>query len=119
VQKIYHIRDELDDAVATDLHESEATTAVRPSFDSFNLLTEEDVHKLINNSKATSRCLNPIPRSLLLSCIDPLIPVITKIINSSLESGYFPNEWKKAVVPPLLKKAGLESVLRTYTPSVT
>jgi len=46
------------------------------------------VRKLINSSKGTSCCLNPIP-TLLLSCIDPLIPVITKIINSSLESGIF------------------------------
>jgi len=116
VQKISRIRDELDDSVATDLHESEATTAVLPSFDSVNLLTQEDVRKLINNSKATSCCLDPITTSLLLSCIDPLIPVITKVINSSLESGYFPNEWKKAVVRPLLKKAGLKSVFKNLRP---
>ena len=30
------------------------------------------------------------------SCSEPLIPVITNIINNSLESGIFPDSWKEA-----------------------
>ena len=65
---------------------------------------------LIANSRSTSCCLDPIPTHLLKSCSDSLIPVITNIINSSLESGIFPDCWKEAVVMPLLKKPGLESL---------
>ena len=38
--------------------------------------------------------------------------MITNIINSSLESGIFPDCWKEAVVIPLLKKPGLESLFK-------
>ena len=71
---------------------------------------------LIANSKSTSCCLDPIPTPLLKSCIEPLIPVITKIINISLDSGIFPVSWKEAVVIPLLKKSGLDSVFKNLRP---
>ena len=41
--------------------------------------------------------------------MDELLPVITLIINSSLQSGHFPKVWKKAIVTPLLKKCGSDS----------
>ncbi|KAL9958025.1 hypothetical protein ACROYT_G034986 [Oculina patagonica] len=50
------------------------------------------------------------------SCIEPLIPVITRIINISLESGIFPEKWKEAVVIPLLKKSGLDSMFKNLRP---
>lgn len=84
--------------------------------EAFELLAEDDVRMLIANSKSTSCCLDPIPTHLLKSC-EPLIPVITNIINSSLESGIFPDSWKEAVVIiPLLKKLGLESLFNNLRP---
>ena len=80
--------------------------------EAFELLAEDDVRVLIANSRSTSCCLDPIPTHLLKSCSDSLIPVITNIINSSLESGIFPDCWKEAVVIPLLKKPGLESLFK-------
>ena len=41
--------------------------------------------------------------------MDELLLVITLIINSSLQSGHFPEVWKKAIVTPLLKKCGSDS----------
>ena len=38
-----------------------------------------------------------------------LLPVITLIINLSLQSGHFPEVWKEAIVTPLLKKCGSDS----------
>ena len=38
-----------------------------------------------------------------------LLPVITLIINLSLQSGHFPEVWKEAIVIPLLKKCGSDS----------
>ena len=77
---------------------------------------EDDMRMLIANSKSTSCCLDPIPTHLLKSCSEPLIPVITNIINSSLESGIFPDSWKEAVVIPLLKKLGFESLFKNLRP---
>ena len=71
---------------------------------------------LITSSKSTSCCLDPIPTPLLKPCIEPLIPVITKIINTSLDSGIFPVNWKEAVVIPLLKKSALDSMFKNLRP---
>ena len=38
-----------------------------------------------------------------------ILPVNTSIINLSLQSGYFPEVWKEAIVTPLLKKFGSDS----------
>ena len=92
------------------------TCNVVASFGSFVSLSEDDVRALITSSKVTSCSLDPIPTTLLLKCIDTLLPVITKVINVSLESGYFPRDWKEAVVFPLLKKFGLELAFKNLRP---
>ena len=72
--------------------------------------------KLIVESKTTSFELDPIPTDLLKSCIDIVLPVLTKMINISLQTGIFPEEWKMALVIPLLKKLGLEHIFPNYRP---
>ena len=42
-------------------------------------------------------------------CMVELLPVITLIINLSLQSGHFPEVWKEAIVTHLLKKYGSDS----------
>ncbi len=51
-----------------------------------------------------------------MKCLDVLLPVITKIIKISPETGCFPNDWKEAIVLPILKKAGLESAFENLRP---
>ena len=84
--------------------------------EAFELLAEDDVRVLIANSRSTSCCLDPIPTQLLKSCSESLVSVITNVIKSSLESGTFPDCWKEAVVIPLLKKPGLESLFKNLRP---
>jgi hypothetical protein len=60
-------------------------------------LTEADVHKLILDTGKKSCPLDPMPTPLMLECLDILLPVITSLINLSLESGQFPNVWKEAI----------------------
>ena len=43
-------------------------------------------------------------------------PVLTLLVNKSLQIGYFPEEWKNALVKPLLKKLGLELVFPSFRP---
>ena len=45
-----------------------------------------------------------------------LLPVFTKIIYLSLESGVFADNWKCALVNPLLKKPGLDLVFKNFRP---
>ena len=47
-----------------------------------------------------------MPTSLVVGCADVLLPVIKSMINSSLSTGYFPSDWKQALITPLLKKEG-------------
>ena len=44
------------------------------------------------------------PACLLTASLDVLMPVITRIVNLSLESGFVPTKLKEAVLKPLLEK---------------
>ena len=57
-----------------------------------------------------------MPTLLVVNCIDSLLPVITKIITSSLSTGSFSDEWKCAIVNPLLKKVGQDLIIKNYRP---
>ena len=86
------------------------------SFTTFSAVEEEFVAKLIINSKPASCSLDPIPTQVLKDNLDVMVPVITKMVNSSLVDGDFYQEWKMAVVKPLLKKQGLDMVMSNYRP---
>ena len=61
--------------------------------------------------------LDPLPTVLLKSCLDTLLKPITDIINASLCSGLFPDDFKHAHVNPLLKKTSLSKEdLNSYIP---
>ena len=124
VQKISRLRKELDQGyipndqsyVLDDSDVINDSTIPPTRIEAFELLAEDEVRVLIANSRSTSCCLDPIPTHLLKSCSESLISVITNIINSSLELGIFPDCWKEAVVIPLLKKPGLESLFKNLRP---
>ena len=54
--------------------------------------------------------------SVALDYVDILLPAITKFINLSLTSGQFEEEWKCALISPLLKKFGLDLLFPNYRP---
>ena len=124
VQKISRLREELDQGyvpndqsyVVDDSVVNSDSTIPPIRIEAFELLAEDDVRVLIANSRSTSCCLDPIPTHLLKSSSESLISVITNIINSSFESGIFPDCWKEAVVTPLLKKPGLVSLFKNLRP---
>ena len=55
-----------------------------------------------------------MPTSVALDYVDILLPVITKIINLSLISGQFAEQWKCALISPVLKKLGLDLLFPNY-----
>ena len=87
-----------------------------PPLSKFSPITEEKVRELIKSSTNKSCTLDPMPTSLVIDCIDVLLPIITKMINLSLESGLFADNWKCALVLPLLKKSGLDLLYKNYRP---
>ena len=59
----------------------------------------------------------PIPTTLLKNCKIALLPTITNIINFSLSTGIFPDEFKNCSVHPKLKKHNLDKEnLSNYRP---
>ena len=73
----------------------------------FREMSEDQVKKLLNTSGMKSCMLDPMPASMLKNCIDILLPVFTKIINLSLETGSVPKSLKQAIIKPKLKKESL------------
>ncbi len=88
-----------------------------PSLNNFAEASEEEIRKLIIESASKSCDLDPIPTWLLKDCIDSLLPVITKIINLSLSSSTVPDNFKEALLSPLIKKALMDSeIFKHYRP---
>ena len=81
----------------------------------FQPLSEEAVRKMAVASMKTCT-LDPLPSSIMLVCIEELLPVINRMVNVSLENGDFADDWKRAVVHPLLKKSGLQLINKNFRP---
>ena len=81
----------------------------------FQSMTEEEVIDIIRSMPTKSCESDTHPTKLLKRMLSKLGSVIT-IVNLSLSSGTFANEWKSAIVRPLLKKQGLELIAKNYRP---
>ena len=57
-----------------------------------------------------------MPTKLLMEILDTVLPIITKIINASLDQGTFATSWKSAIIRLLIKKAGLDLIANNYRP---
>ena len=69
------------------------------------LVTENDVRKvnlIMDEKKANLTC--DIPAEIPKGCVDCYISIFTKIFNTSLERGRFPNQLKLTEVNPAFKK---------------
>ena len=74
---------------------------------------------LIAKSSKNSCSLDPMPTPPVVECLDVLMPVLTRILNLSLETGYFPDNWKQADVHPKVNKPRLGWHFTTYDQSAT
>ena len=70
--------------------------------------SEDELSGLVKKIAAKSRSLGPVPASLLLYCIDDLLPIIKRVVNLSFNSASKPSSMKNAVLSPLLKKPSLD-----------
>ena len=89
----------------------DSTTIAQTSLtilDSFHPVTITQLHTIIKNTKYTSSALDPIPYSLLLECLDDILPTLTNNINTSTLSGQFPTNMKTAIFKLLLIKCSLD-----------
>ena len=83
----------------------------------FEQVTQIQVDKIIKASASKSCHLDPLPTQLLKMVLPKLLPLITAIMNKSLENGIFPSSYKLALVCPLLKNQKLDpEICKSYRP---
>ena len=66
------------------------------TFRNWILLTVEGVKKIIKGTKSKSYELDPVPTVLVKLCINELSPIITSIVNASLNSKTMPDTLDKS-----------------------
>ncbi|KAL9959876.1 hypothetical protein ACROYT_G033246 [Oculina patagonica] len=121
VKKICDIHSKLD-KMTEGLPSNDSDSLTNPSktaavtMELFSQLTECNVRDLVLSSAKKTCMLDPIPTPLVVNCLDVLLSVLTKIINTSIMTGQFANGWKCALVNPILKKAGLDLLYKNYRP---
>jgi hypothetical protein len=73
--------------------------------------------KIINTMSSATCDLDPIPTNLVKKCIQAFLPIITLIVNMSLNTANVPNDLKKALIIPIIKKLMLDpEILKNYRP---
>ena len=60
--------------------------------------------------------LDPIPMHIVKDNLDIFLPVLTKLVNLSLIEGVYCDEWKAAILKPLLKKLGIDLIVKNDPP---
>ena len=87
------------------------------TLDHFRPASQQEIHTILMTFNNKSCELDPLPTWLLKQCTEELLPLISAIINNSLESGVFLSQCKNAIIRPLLKKQGLDADdLKNYRP---
>lgn len=83
----------------------------------FQPIVLSDVIKLIAEARPSGSPYDILPSFVCKDVSLTVAPGILEIINTSLVSGVVPNDFKKVVIHPLLKKSGLDaSVPSNYRP---
>lgn len=72
------------------------------------LTTESEVLKIIDNISTGSSGCDGLSIDMIKLTLPQTLPIITKIINKSVETHTFPSLWKKALVRPIPKKDTVE-----------
>ncbi|XP_072177812.1 uncharacterized protein [Diadema setosum] len=88
-----------------------------PSLTEFSYVSDSEIRKIILRAPSKSCDLDPLPTWLLKEYVDVFVPVISQIVNTSMNSGVFPDKLKEAIVFPRLKKPSLDQkVMENYRP---
>ena len=69
---------------------------------------------MIDRLQAKSCELDSTPTYILKDNIDKFIPILTRLVYLSLNMGVFVDDWKVAILRPLLKRCGLDRIDVNY-----
>jgi hypothetical protein len=83
----------------------------------FEPASVEEVEQVMSKLSNKTCDLDPLPTWVLKQNISVVSPVVTRIVNASMNDGIFPNAFKAAIITPILKKQNLDvNVLKHYRP---
>ena len=109
INKTVRIRNDLDtfSRIPNDSPVTPCSTKTESCFSSlffseFRLVDEEVISGYVNNLCTKSCALDPIPSSVFQRCQHRLVPIITRIVNLTLQGGQVPDRFKVGVIKPLL-----------------
>ena len=91
----------------------ETNYTTKQRINKFELTTATAVTQLIKKSQAKMCELDPMSSSLVRGYAVVLAPIITQIINKSMDEGTVSENLKSAILKLLLKKQGLALILAT------
>ena len=84
--------------------------------ENYQMLSCDDVAKIVLASPTKTREVDPIPTELLKKILPSITELLTKLVNELVKSGEFPADLKEALIKPLLKKITLEPTSKNYMP---
>ena len=120
IDKVEKIRSQItsqNQANVTQTDENQNHQEINNRLIEFTPASEEEIKKLVIHSPNKSCELDPIPTWLLKLCLPELLPTLTKIVNTSMETSHVPKSFKSSHVRPLLKKENLDAnTLKNYRP---
>ena len=79
-------------------------------------LEKEEILNIIKNMNPTTCIIDPCNTRFLLKFKGTILDAITIIVNQSLTTGEFLDDWKMAIVRPLIKGPNLDTKLKNYRP---
>ena len=109
--KIDNIRKELD---SYDLYTPH--TRKTDKLTEFRTLPQKEVKDIIVKMQTKSCELDVIPTKLLKENLTHILPIITGLVNLSLQQGSFIDDWKYPIVHPLIKKLEIGCIRKKYRP---
>ena len=98
------------------MHNYTPKTNDTPWLEGFPTLTDDEIYKTIMGMPSKSCELNILPTTHLRKVVKHCLPSIAKIVNLSLVTGDFCNNWKSAVIQPLIKVLSKGTIKENYRP---
>lgn len=96
--------------ISSPSYEPDISVTCSAVFDQFEPVSLSSLKDIIGHMKPAGSPNDPIPPRLLKEVLPTLAPFVLNIINGCLASGTVPACFKNAVVTPLIKKPGLDSL---------
>jgi len=121
VGKVSKIRDEVDNMSSGDNSTGSLdyieSPPVKHQFPAFRKVADDELLDIINKCPNKSCALDPMPTWLVKQHMDVLLPTVSRIVNTSLQDGEFPDDFHQSIITPVLKKPSLnQNELKNYRP---